>query len=78
MYYFYCPNCGKEDEVDRRPKGTVSNLRGGYGMPIYHYECSNCHNLDAGFMWERSNDDGEREYYRSVIELYQGVRGFNK
>jgi predicted nucleic acid-binding Zn ribbon protein len=47
-------------------------------MPIYHYECANCHNLDAGFMWERNNDDIEREYYRSVVELYQSVRGFNK
>lgn len=47
-------------------------------MPIFHYECSNCHNLDAGFMMEREKDENERKYYQSVIKRYQGVRGFNK
>ena len=77
MYYFYCPNCGKEDEADRLPKGTVGNIRDGFGMPIHHYECFNCHNLDAGFMTERSGSDDEKEYYQYVIGLYQNIRGFN-
>lgn len=79
MYYFYCPNCGKEDEVKERPRDTVSNIRDGYGTPISHYECSECHNLDAGFM-RMCHDDKEEEkrYYRSVIKMYQGIRGFNK
>ena len=78
MYYFFCPNCYKEDEVDRLPKGTVGNIRDGWGMPIHHYECSNCHNLDAGFMTERSGGDDEKKYYQYVIGMYQNIRGFNK
>lgn len=78
MYYFYCPNCSKEEEVSRLPKGTVGNIRDGWGMPIHHYECSNCHNLDAGFMTERRGDDDEKKYYQHVIGMYQNIRGFNK
>lgn len=80
MYYFYCPNCGKEDEVKQRPRGTVGNTRGGYGTAISHYECPDCHNLDAGFMqmWHDGDKEEEKRYYRSVIEMYQGIRGFNK
>ena len=75
MYYFYCPNCQNELEVDEIPHGAVGNVRGGYGIPIYHYECSKCHNLDAGFMFEREGNIAEKLYYRSVIEMYQGIRG---
>ena len=80
MYYFYCPNCGKEDEVKRKPRGTVNNIRDGWGTPISHYECPDCHNLDAGFMqmWHNCDKEEEKRYYRSVIEKYQGIRGFNK
>lgn len=78
MYYFYCPNCGKEDEVTKLPKGTVGNIRDGWGMPIHHYECSDCHNLDAGFMTERSGSDDEKKYYQHVIGMYQNIRGFRK
>lgn len=39
-YYFYCPNCKFEDEAEECPLGTMANTRGGYGTPIYHYECS--------------------------------------
>ena len=78
MYYFYCPNCGKEDEVEVKPRGTIGNTRDGWGMPIYHYECSNCHNLDAGFMMERHGGDDEKRYYQSVIAMYQGIRGFKR
>lgn len=77
-YYFYCPNCSKEDIVNKLPKGVQGNIRDGYGIPIYHYECSHCHNLDAGFMREREHNDIEREHYRSVIKHYQGIRGFKK
>lgn len=78
MYYFYCPNCGKEDRVERIPRGTVGNIRDGFGTPIHHYECSDCHNLDAGFMKEKTRDDYEKKYYQHVIGMYQNVRGFNK
>lgn len=78
MYYFYCPNCSKEDVAKEIPSGTVGNPRDGYGMIIHHYECSNCHNLDAGFMKMRQGDMNEKIYYQGVIEMYQGIRGFNK
>lgn len=77
MYYFYCPNCGKEYEARVLPRDTVGNPRDGYGIPIHHYECSDCHNLDAGFMRERKGGDVEKEYYRYVISIYQNIRGFN-
>lgn len=78
MYYFYCPNCGKEDEVSTLPRGIVCNIRDGFGMAISHYECSNCHNLDAGFIRERIGDDDEKKYYQHVIGMYQNIRGFNR
>ena len=77
MYYFYCPNCKKEDEVDKRPDGTMPNIRDGFGPPIYHYECPDCHNLDAGFMEEKTGCNNEKEFYRVIIGMYQGVRGFS-
>lgn len=50
-YYFYCPNCKFEEIVEGiLPNQVVPNIRGGYGTPIYHYECPICHNLDAGYM----------------------------
>lgn len=76
MYYFYCPNCGYENRVNSLPRGTIGNTRGGYGTPIHHYECPQCHNLDAGFMKKRLFDLGEEPYYRGVISMYQGIRGF--
>ena len=78
MFYFYCPNCKKEDKVEKKPSGTVGNIRDGWGTPIGHYECPNCHNLDAGFMKVKEDTEDEREYYRHVIGMYQGVRGFKK
>lgn len=77
MYYFYCPNCGKEYEARELPRDTVGNPRDGYGIPIHHYECFDCHNLDAGFMRERKGGDVEKEYYLYVISIYQNIRGFN-
>ncbi len=74
-YYFYCPHCGFEREVEKLPKSTLPNIRDGYGTPIHHYECEICHNLDAGFMEEVNADLNEKVYYRSVIGLYQGIRG---
>lgn len=79
-YYFYCPNCGNQYIVGEIPKGTIANNRDGYGVPIYHYECNKCHNLDAGFM---HNIDGSLSkddivYFRSVISMYQNIRGFKK
>ena len=67
-------------EVKEKPYGTVGNIRDGYGTPISHYECPECHNLDAGFMrlWHDGDKEEEKRYYRSVIKMYQGIRGFNK
>lgn len=76
MYYFYCPNCNTEMHVEKLPKGTAGNIRDGYGMPIHHYECPECHNLDAGFMFQKENTSEEQKYYRHVIGMYQGIRGY--
>ena len=75
-YYFYCPKCGHQEEIERLPRGTVPNCRDGYGVPIYHFECPDCGNLDAGFMRKRENTTAEKVYYRSVIGMYQNIRGF--
>lgn len=81
MFYFYCPNCGKEDVVEKLPRGTKCNIRDGWGTPIHHYECTDCHNLDAGFMnmhLTRFEDENEmKDYFRDVISMYQNIRGFN-
>ena len=80
-YYFYCPNCKHEDIVESIPKGTVGNIRDGYGTPIHHFECPICSNLDAGYMMFGMEDMGEvlednsRRYFQSVIEIYQNIRG---
>ena len=74
MFYFYCPKCGFEKEVNKLPKGVLPNIRDGYGTPIYHYECKCCGNLDAGFMRQKIGDMGEKVYYRSVIGLYRNIR----
>ena len=77
-YYFYCPKCGHEDRIDKLPRGTVGNIRDGFGTPIHHYECPKCHNLDAGYMTynllEGSLEDME-DYFRDIIGIYQGIRG---
>lgn len=78
MYYFYCPNCGLEEKIIKLPKNTAGNIRDGYGTPIHHYECPICHNLDAGAMFIREDNEGEHKYYQHVISIYQGVRGFKK
>lgn len=77
-FYFYCPNCGNEMEVEEIPRGTVANIRDGFGVPIRHYKCDRCSNLDAGFMSERDGSDEEKQYYRQVISRYQNIRGFDK
>lgn len=81
-HYFYCPKCGFEEVIETSlPNGTVPNIRDGYGTPIYHYECPQCHNLDAGYMrlgLGRMNelpDDEQKEYFRGVISIYQNIRG---
>lgn len=84
-YYFYCPKCGFEEVVEKIPSiGTVPNTRGGYGTPIYHYECPKCHNLDAGYMrfglckMNDLPDEEQKEYFKSVITMYQDIRGIRK
>ena len=77
-YYFYCPSCGKEEVVYSLPIGTVGNIRDGWGSPIYHYECSVCHNLDAGFMLLKQKTEDERKYFQHVIKMYQNIRGFKE
>lgn len=77
-YYFYCPKCGTEAILHGSlPSGTLANIRDGYGTPIHHYECPQCHNLDAGYMRfglgkmnELSNNEQMR-YFRDVIKMYQ-------
>ena len=82
MYYFFCPKCGHEDKVSSLPKGTIGNLRDGFGTPIYHFECPVCSNLDAGYMMfnlGKMCELPEHEqiiYFQEVISYYQGVRGF--
>lgn len=77
-FYFYCPKCGYQVEDTKLPQGTVSNCRDGWGIPIHHYECSECHNLDAGYMREIDGTLDEKVYYRSVIGLYQNIRGIKQ
>lgn len=78
MYYFYCPHCGYQEEVEKLPKKVIPNLRDGWGRAIFHYKCSGCGNLDAGFMRMTAGDMNEKVYLRSVIGLYQNIRGFEK
>lgn len=77
-FYFYCPKCGYQTEDTKLPKGTVGNCRDGWGIPIQHYECPKCHNLDAGYMREIDGTLDEKVYYRSVIGLYQNIRGIKQ
>ena len=70
--------------VDALPKGTIGNIRDGYGTPIHHFECPMCHNLDAGHMqfslghMDELPVSKQKEYFQDVIALYQGIRGFAK
>lgn len=83
-YYFFCPNCKYENMVDVLPKGTIGNIRDGYGTPIHHFECPMCHNLDAGYMqfglgrMDELPISEQKKYFQDVIALYQGIRGFAK
>lgn len=78
MFYFYCPHCGRQEETEILPNGVISNNRDGYGRAIYPYKCKDCGNLDAGYMRGITKDMNEKVYLRSVIGLYQGIRGFDK
>lgn len=80
MYYFYCPNCKYQNEIKEKeiPKNRVGNCRDGYGIPIYHFKCPKCSNLDAGCMVERYGDNHEKLYYQEVIEMYQDIRTKHK
>lgn len=78
-FYFFCPNCGFEEIVETLPKGTMPNIRDGYGRPINHYECKKCHNLDAGFMsFDNVLTEEDKSYYQHVIKMYQNIRGIKK
>lgn len=72
MYYFYCPKCQYEEEVENKPRRTIGNCRDGWGAPIYHYACPKCGNVDAGYMGERSGDELEKSYYKHIIGMYKG------
>ena len=76
MFYYYCPNCKYEDKIEKIPCNAVGNIRDGYGWPIHHFECPVCHNLDAGAIIIKDDDEDERSYYQAVIGLYQNIRGF--
>ena len=73
-YYFYCPRCGFDEYINSIPNGAVGNIRDGWGIPIYHFCCPKCSNLDAGAMRVRYDDLEERKYYQIVINKYQGIR----
>lgn len=81
MYYFYCPNCGTENTTNVLPKGIIPNIRDGFGTPIFHYECYNCHNLDAGYMqfgigkMSEVPEEDQKQYFQSIIGMYQNIRG---
>ena len=60
------------------PRNAAVNCRDGYGIPIQHYECPECGNLDAGAMFIRPDDAEYKQYYQYVIDLYQGIRGFKQ
>lgn len=76
-YYFYCPTCGHEEkDINKLPQHTIGNTRGGYGIPIHHYNCPQCNNPHAGYMLNRENTMEEYVYYRSVIGLYQEIQPF--
>lgn len=81
-YFFFCPNCKHEETADTLPMGTVGNIRDGFGTPINHFECPICHNLDAGYMrlgvgrMLELNRNEQTRYFKDVIALYQGIRGF--
>lgn len=73
-FYFYCPKCEFEDMQEAPlPNGVASNCRGGYGTPIYH--------LDAGYMrfslgkMGELMDKDQKQYFKSVIEICQNLRG---
>lgn len=81
-YYFYCPKCGFEEIVrETLPKGIVPNIRDGYGTPIYHYECPQCHNMDAGYMrfglgkMSELPDEDQEIYFRHILGMYQNIHG---
>lgn len=83
-YYFYCPNCEYEEVVTKLPKGTIGNCRDGWGTPIHHFECSKCHNLDAGYMafgvnaMSELTEEEQKEYFQHVIGMYQNIRGIKE
>ena len=74
MFYFYCPKCKYEDTISTIPRGSMSNIRDGYGIPIHHFACPSCGNLDAGAMTQRSGLLEEKIYYQHVIGFYQNIR----
>lgn len=77
MFYYYCPHCGYQEEVKELPTGTIPNCRDGYGRAIYHYKCKKCGNLDAGFIRMFLRNMSKKVHLRSIIGLYQGIRGFD-
>lgn len=72
-FYFYCPNCGFEKEVNELPKGTLGNLCDKSEIAIFSYKCEKCHNSDAGFIRKICDKFDEKVYYRSIIGLYKGI-----
>ena len=76
MYLYYCPKCGYERFISDIPSDSRINNRDTWGMPIYHSNCPNCGNTNAGCMvvcnkQEHVVDNLELDYIRYVIGLYQ-------
>lgn len=73
MYYFYCPNCGYQEEVKELPNNTVEDMYG-YNYPVFLHKCESCGSEYAGFMEQNTRDMSEKVYQRSIISLYQEIR----
>lgn len=74
MRLFYCPICGKEEIRNDDPyknERTITNIRDGYGRPIFHYKCE-CGNYLAGSMDVSGWDERMIQYCKDTI------RGYNK
>ena len=61
-----CPYCNHEFVADINSEENAE------------VECPECHNLDAGYMREIDGTLDEKVYYRSVIGLYQNIRGIKQ
>lgn len=68
----YCPKCSKiviNEKHMRSDEATWSNIRDGYGRPIYHYICE-CYYPLAGHICLPDESKETIDYYKGVIDYY--------